>query len=328
MPGEAERTMRLHRINRTIKRCTITVLSGAALLFAGCEQAVERALPTVSPPSAGPQADLSTSDLLQLLLKFEPISDGTLTLDDPPPLGTAIHVVDRDNMDAWKIDVPTAGGAVTFEDDRTCDRLNTPLPPGALHLVVFPGDAFARLRDTRYHRTYLHNLTRLDYYACDEMNNGQQWPFIILNIDWNGDNVIDDLIFFEPAYQNTAEGGDCGTSSAQGPEMPDKWQFWNALKIDATGDFLACYWALSSPFVGGTGTVGCGPGTNVCSLSNYIMQHPNAAIVNLDGNDGGVQVVHGFADPMNMFNGWVDAFSIGKNMNNSNSTITYDFQAP
>jgi hypothetical protein len=109
--------------------------------------------------------------------------------------------------------------------------------------------------------------------------------------------------------------------------VPQKWQFWDALRI-AGGMFNACYWALSSPFVGGTETVGCGPGTNVCSLSDYIMQHANAAVVNLDGNHGGVQIVHGFASPTDMFNGWVDAFTIGKNMNNSNSTITYDFQAP
>ena len=320
--------MRLHCMNRTIKRCTLTILSGAALLFVGCDQAVDRAVPTASPPVVGPQADLSASDLVQqLLLKFEPVSDGTPTLDDPPPSGTTIHVVDRDNKDGWKIGVST-GGMVTFDNETSCDATaGPPLPPGALHLMVFPGDGFARLRDTRYHRTYLRDLTRLDYYACDEMNNLQQWPYIILNIDWNGDNVIDDLIFFEPAYQNGTEGGTCGAVSAQGPELPQKWQFWDALK-PAAGAFLACYWALSSPFVGGTGTAGCGPGSNVCSLSDYITQHQNAAIINLDGNHGGVQIVHGFASPPDVFNGWVDAFTIGKNMNSSSSTITYDFQAP
>src|SRR2546425_882927 len=110
MLGEAERTMRLHCMNRTNKRCTLTILSGAALLFVGCDQAVDRAVPTASPPVVGPQADLSASDLVQqLLLKFEPVSDGTPTLDDPPPSGTTIHVVDRDNKDGWKIGVSTGG---------------------------------------------------------------------------------------------------------------------------------------------------------------------------------------------------------------------------
>ena len=63
------------------------------------------------------------------------------------------------------------------------------------------------------------------------------------------------------------------------------------------------------------------------------MAHPDAAIVNLDGNHGGVQIIHGLSDPDNMYNGWVDAFTIGKDINGSNgqtqnSTITYDFQKP
>jgi hypothetical protein len=37
---------------------------------------------------------------------------------------------------------------VPFENDTTCDQAHTPLPPGALHLVVSQGDSFARLRST------------------------------------------------------------------------------------------------------------------------------------------------------------------------------------
>jgi hypothetical protein len=172
----------------------------------------------------------------------------------------------------------------------------------------------------------------LDYWACDQNNNGQQWPFILLDIDWNGDNTIDDLIFFEPAYQSAA-GGACGVLQSHQPQpLRNVWQFWDALRNDG-GTFNACYWALSSPLAGGTGTVGCGPGADVCSLSEYIAQHPDAAIINVDGNHGGVQIVHGFASPSDMFDGWVDAFTIGKDINGTNgqtynSTITYDFQAP
>jgi hypothetical protein len=313
-------------MSRTIaKGCTIPLLSAAALLV-GCEHGSDGAMP-------GPQVDLSANDLIQqLLLKFEPVSDGTLTTDDPLPFGNTIHVVDRDNKDSWKIYVSSTG-TVTFENDETCDPSEVPLPLGALHLFITPGDEHARLRSTRYHRTYLRELRRLDYYTCDESNNGQQLPFILLDIDWNGDNVIDDLIFFEPAYQNAAEGGMCGAGSGQATQTLQKWQFWDALRIDG-GVFKACYWALSSPLGGGgTETVGCGQGEFVCSLSAYIAQHPNAAIVNVDGNHGGVQVAHGDASPEDVFNGWVDGFTIGKDINGSNgetqnSTITYDFQKP
>lgn len=264
-----------------------------------------------------------TSTVNALLGKFEPTSDGTLSTTEVLGPGNTIHVVDRDNKDSWKIDVGP-GGAVTFEND-SCNPGETPLPPGALHLFVAPGDSYARLRSTRYHRTYLRNLTRLDYWACDHKNNGQQWPFILLDIDWNGDNTIDDLIFFEPAYQNAIEGGTCGAVSNQGPEALDQWQFWDGLRVDSTGLFQACWWSLSDPTFE--------PGDVIRPLWQYILAHPDAAIVNVDGNHGGVQLVHGFASPSDSYDGWVDAFTIGKDINGTagqtyNSTITYDFQAP
>jgi hypothetical protein len=116
--------------------------------------------------------------------------------------------------------------------------------------------------------------------------------------------------------------------------MNEKWQFWDALRTNPTnGEFRACYWALSSPLEGGVGTVGCGEGIFVCSLSEYIAQHPNAAIINPDGNHGGVQIVHGFASVSDEFDGRVDAFTIGKDINGTdgqtyNSTITYNYEAP
>ncbi len=299
------------------------VLAVAALLVA-CEQAAGPASKGAG-PRGGPQTELvqTTTDLIQqLLLKFEAASDGTLTLDDPLPFGTSIHVVDHDNKDSWKIDIgPT--GSVTFENNG-CDDAS-PLPTGALHLFVGQGNSYARLRSTRYHRTYLRDLSRLDYYACDHSNNGQQWPYVILDINWNGGNTIDDLIFFEPAYQS-ADGGACGlTQSQQQAPVYDVWQFWDALRKD-NGTFKACYWALSTD---GTGV--CSEGIFVCSLSEYITMHPAAAIINVDGNHGGVQVVHGFASFGDVFDGWVDGFTIGKDINSSNgqatnSTITYDFQ--
>ncbi len=273
-----------------------TVVAGAALVVA-CEQAAGPA-PKGAGPRGGAQTELvqTTTDLIQqLLLRFEAASDGTLTLDDPPPFGNTIHVVDRDNRDAWKIDVSSTG-MVTFENDNmTCDPSEVPLPPGAVHLTLTQtqDNQHVRLRSTRYHRTYLRDLTRLEYHTCDEANNGQQLPFILLDIDWDGDNAIDDLIFFEPAYQNAVEGGACGVGSHQDVQTEHKWQFWDALRVDG-GTFKACYWAVSSSLVsGGTETIGCG----------------------------------------HTFNGWVDAFTIGKDINGSsgqtnNSTVTYDFQKP
>jgi hypothetical protein len=266
------------------------------------------------------------SDLLRQLLHNELMTllpDGSLTLDDPPPFGHTIHEVTHDNQDSWKIQA--SGGTVTFEEDQ-CDSAETPIGTGALHLVVLATGSSARLRATRYHRTYLRDLTRLDYWACEEVNQGQQWPFIALEIDLNNDNKIDDELIFEPAYQNPGEGGLCGALSAQGPEDYDKWQYWDGLRKDPSAQpttFKACWWSVEH-------MAEFPPGFTIRRLSEYIATYPDAAIVNRDGNHGGIQMMHGFA-PGAAFNGWVDAVTIGKDMNKTNgqtenSTVTYDYE--
>src|SRR5437870_5025118 len=100
-----------------VTRCTITILSGAALLFVGCDQAAGPA-PRGSRPAGGPQADLSAQTVSQIaqhlaqqLLASDPlVPDGTLAPDDQLPFGHTIHVVDRDNKDGWKVQV--SSGAV------------------------------------------------------------------------------------------------------------------------------------------------------------------------------------------------------------------------
>jgi hypothetical protein len=272
---------------------------------------------------------VTASDLTRLLFQNElKIPDGSITVLDPLPFGHTIHVVDRDNKNSWKIHV--SSGTVTFENEATCDPAAAPpLPPGALHLVVVPSAGplnFARLRATRYHRTFLRDLVRLDYWACDEKNNGQQWPFIALEIDRDGDNKIDDEIIFEPTYQNPVDGGACGLGSNQNPPALQTWQFWDGLRTDTTtGDFRACWWSTEDPTFP--------PGFTIRPLHDYIAMYPDAAVVNLDGNHGGVQIIHGFSEPSDTYDGWVDAFTIGKDMNKAagqsdNSTITYDYQAP
>jgi hypothetical protein len=324
---------------RSILKITVVVIATA--LFAACDKDLPTA-PASSPQVGESHADLVGSALSYItgqLLAAEPlIPDGSLTVDDPPAFDNTIHVVDRDNKDSWKIQVSVAPLAtfVTFDDEMTCDPTQAPpLPPGALHLVVptGAGENGARLRSTRYHRTYLRDLTRLDYHACDEENNGQQWPYILLNIDWNGDNVIDESLIFEPTYQNAIDGGPCGLGSGQQQPVIQQWHFWDALRKDPTnGSFRACWWStciFESPV-----PAGCAPfppGDVIRSLSEYILAHPDAAIVNLDGNHGGVQIVHGFATDTDHYDGWVDAFTIGKDVNNLNgqsghSTVTYDFQ--
>jgi hypothetical protein len=310
------------RTNRTTeRRLAVPILFITALLVA-CDRDREPTAPTIG----GIQADLIPQDLTYLTALFFAnellIPDGSITQDEPPFSGHTIHVVDRDNKNSWKIDGSTE--VITFDDELTCDPLRAPpLPPGALHLVSATGDEVTRLRSTRYHRTYLRDLSRLDYHACDEQNSGQ-WPYIVLDIDWNGDNQIDDRIIFEPSRQSLPTGP-CLPN--QGPAELNQWQFWDALNGDPgqPETFMACWYqscAVADP--------PCGPLVTQ-PLSAYIAAHQDAAIVNLDGNHGGVQITHGVISLG--YNGWVDAFTIGKDINGNsgqtlNSTITYDFEKP
>jgi hypothetical protein len=327
----------MHRTHRTIiKSLTIPALSAAVLLVA-CDRDRE---PTAPPdPVGGLEADLTSQNLSVLTAQFlanQPlIPDGSITQDEAPSFGHTIHVIDRDNKGGWKIQGSTE--VITFDDEFTCDFDQAPpLPPGALQLFSPPpSDQYARLRSTRYHRTYLRDLSRLDYHACDEVNSSQ-WPYIVLSIDWDGDNQINESIIFEPSYQNPAQGGACGAESAQPVPLMQEWQFWDGLR-GTPGDpttFKACWYstcAYKLPMPD-PGCVPFPPGPGIQSLSTYITAHPDAAIVNLDGNHGGVQISHGEVIPPDVgYKGWVDAFTIGKDINNTsgqtlNSTITYDFQ--
>jgi hypothetical protein len=264
-------------------------------------------------------------DLTALFMRYDAPIDLGPTVDDPPT--SPIQVVTHDNMKSWKVQ-ETGGALVTFEPNPADCAGARPLGigTGALHLFAPVGEeTAAQLRATRYHNTPLIDLERLDYWACARSNNGQQWPYLILNIDLNDDSqwdfVNDDLIFFEPAYQNASEGGACGAVTAQGPEQEHLWQYWDALD-----GFNACYWSLKS--IGGAN-----PGVNVKPLSVYIAAVEatghEPAIVNASGNRGGIRLVQGFVTPTGVppeppLDGFVDAMTITKK--NPNEGVTYDYE--
>jgi hypothetical protein len=229
---------------------------------------------------------------------------------------TPYQVVTHDNMKDWKISVGP-GGTVTF-DPQPADCAGTPANggKGALHLQVTPGDSFARLRNGDYNNTPLASLVALDYWTCDRNNNGQQWPYLMLDVDWNGDQQFDDIIFFEPSYQNTAEGGLCGTGSGQPTPVLKTWQHWDALKGSNGANANACWWSLNDPTFQS--------GVVIRSLSQYVAAHPGATIVNPSGQGGGVQVVHGFASASDQYDGYADLLRIGDV--NPNSTVTYNYE--
>jgi hypothetical protein len=164
------------------------------------------------------------------------------------------------------------------------------------------GDCSAELRNSAYAGLRLDALTALGYYTYDLTNNGQQYPYIELYVNWSGGSTVDDMLFFEPPYQSAGTGGaDCAN---QPPSAMSTWQRWDALH--------GCWWSVD-----GTLNQGIGSGT----LSDYLAAHPNARIVN-SSTGGGIHLLVGFASPDNQFDGNVDGFRIAT----SSSDTTYDFE--
>lgn len=189
----------------------------------------------------------------------------------------------------WQVVVTSPDGSVQFVSGPGA----LPIGIGSARLFTGTnGDQSAELRLTTFHNTPLGQLDDLRYWTYAVTNNGQQWPYIILQIDLDGNGTVDDLLFFEPAYQQPTTGNP--TLPDQGPLVLGTWQVWNA---------LAGGWWSSNSIGGAT------PGTGVKPLSTYLAAAPGATIVNAGGL-GGIRLVQGFASPTDVFDGYVDAFSI------------------
>ena len=200
------------------------------------------------------------------------------------------------------------------------------------------------MRNVNYAGVQLSNLTALSYYAYSAMNNGQQFPYLSLDVSCagcsGGSTPNSDRLFFEPPYQTPATNAN--------PNCPDEgaalmltWQYWDALH--------GCWWdnngELGYPPCGFNGYPACipqdpinCPTTTYCAgggalrtapLTDFIAKHPDAKIYNpatLDSPKGvgGLRLLVGFGSPTDNFDGNVDMVSVGVG---GNST-SYDFEPP
>lgn len=220
-------------------------------------------------------------------------------------LAPTIVVVSPVNMDGWAFQVTSADG----KGELVAGPATPPLGVGSAHLFTGTnGSESAQVRNTEFDGTPLGYLTILNYSTYAESWNGQQLPYIILNIDNDTDSEIEDLLFFEPAYQTHISGNP--SLPDQGAAVLNTWQEWDALH--------GGWWSLN-------GIAGATPGTGVKSLVDYLAVQPDARIVNSDGL-GGVRLVVGFADEADIFNGYVDKFRIGLLQDYRNEETIYDFE--
>jgi len=192
-----------------------------------------------------------------------------------------------------------------------------PAGGGSLEFRISPlGDDAAQARLTTLGGTLLSDLTAVSYSTYVDQNNGGlpgnggQAPYLIVSVDYDNNGTSDDLLFFEPLYQDAA----FFPSNPQSTLVLDTWQTWDALN----GGWYSV-----------NGTAGSGPGANVKPLSTFFTPalggDADATIVNTAGGLGGFRVVTGFgglADWAN-FIGNVDAVTIDTAA--AAPVTTYDF---
>lgn len=238
----------------------------------------------------------------------------------------ATIVVSPQNMAGWTISnfdavTNTATPGTTTSGTFTNFVVGPATPPlgiGSLHEHVGTnGNDAARLTYGGLNGTPISTLAQmpLSYWTyVTAPGSGGQAIYIQLNVDLDNSGTTDDILFFEPAYQNgtypTLYGqppvpNQCGANP--GCVTVGQWQFWNA----QTGG----WWSL----------LDSGGGPPLTTLAAYVAQHPTARLATAGDS---VRLVAGFgAGSWENFDGNADAFTIGGNTWNF-EPVVQDSEAP
>ncbi|MDQ3930349.1 MAG: hypothetical protein M3328_14550, partial [Chloroflexota bacterium] len=196
----------------------------------------------------------------------------------PPNAPEALVVVRPSNMDGWATtNGHCSGGTPTGSVGFVTGPGSPPLGVGSFQFTTgTDGDSFPNIRNSNYHGIKLSQINAFSYntYVSAPITNSGQAPYIILNIDNNGDNAVDEQLFFEPAYQKPAYG----PVPDQCPGMTNcvalnTWQHWDAK--------LGGWWVVTNG------------GPPVMTLQTYAAANPNARIINSISGLGGVRFVAG-----------------------------------
>ena len=185
-------------------------------------------------------------------------------------------VIRETNLKGWSQGHGTCGGANTGSQAFVVGPGTPPVGEGSLQFTIGSnGNTFETIRTADFNNTRLDTISSLSYstYVVQDGTGGQA-PYLLLNIDFNGDNLQDDQIFFEPVYQN----GHTVNVPSQGPLVVGTWQSWNA---QAGG-----WWSVNN-------IAGAGPGANVKTIAQYLAVQPNARILHPAAGTGGFRIATG-----------------------------------
>jgi hypothetical protein len=187
-------------------------------------------------------------------------------------------------------------------------QVTPPVGTGSAHLAtnVGAGDGAETIATDNFDGTRLDAITSMSYSTFVTANNGQQFPYIGLAISTDGNPLLSDqsnlaFIDFEPPYQTPATGG--ASVPNQGATALGTWQTWDAKNGD---------WDT--------------PGTNggFNEVEPLLSAYPNAVIANPSAfypGFAGINLQVGFGGSGDIFDGNVDAFSLGT----AAGTTTYNF---
>ena len=226
-------------------------------------------------------------------------------------VAATILVVSHDGQHQWHSRVTDANGNPDSTAGSVTFVTGPAVPPrgiGSLRLMTntLRGDGSAQMRSTGYAGVRLSSLTELTYWAYMATNNGQQFPYLAIDVACSTCGGGSDRLFFEPPYQEPLTGNP--RCPDQGPSVLITWQKWDALH--------GCWWDNN-------GELGSGGLLGVQPLSDFITSHPDATIRNPSGV-GGVRLAVGFASDIDNFDGNIDMVTIGV----QGRSTSYDFEPP
>ncbi len=182
-----------------------------------------------------------------------------------------------------------------------------PLGSGSLELTTGQyGDGASRIYTDNFAGVPLASISAMGYSSITQQASYSGLHiYLSLRVDYNNDGIEDDVIFFEPEYQN----GYTGAVPTQPDAVTGVWQTWDALN--------GGWWSNNDEL--GTGAAGA----NVLPLSAFIAAHPNAVITNASAPS--LRLTAGFGAPTwDNFIGNVDNFYLTVT---GGAAAVYDFEA-
>jgi hypothetical protein len=216
---------------------------------------------------------------------------GVLLLTPATAGAATTLVVSAVNAQGWTPQhASCSGGVSTGAQAFVSGPATPPLGAGSYQLSIgTDGWSFEALRLAVPAGTSLQDLTRLSYSTY--VTAPVAAPYLLINLDLDGDGVTDDQLIWEPYYQATV--------------TPGAWQRWDAIG--------SLWW---SPYADPTGWAGQ---QHPVTLAEYLaVVSPTADVPVI----GGIRVVAGCGWGNSNFVGNFDAFTIGV----SGTDTTYDFE--